>query len=52
MTTGTLAKLLKANRRTIQRWCALLGYEREGVTTPNVKNSTLSFLCQTSVLNW
>ncbi len=38
MTTVGLAKILKANRRTIQRWCALLGYEREGrdyLLTPN-----------------
>jgi hypothetical protein len=44
MTTVALAKILKANRRTIQRWCALLGYEREGrdylLTPDQVKEIT------------
>lgn len=30
MTTVELAKLLGKHRRTIWRWCTILGYEREG----------------------
>lgn len=44
MTTVALAKILKANRRTIQRWCTLLGYKREGrdyvLTSAQVKEIT------------